>query len=118
MYSFFSSRDRYGKITHNDSPLAPKAFIPYPSIKCTAHFKRSFIELDDEMVSVITDVEGTILLLLLLNLQLINYLFIFDIQDDETGGYVSYQYVLPMHVHGSGYVQMQMISNSKAEKMV
>lgn len=38
--------------------------------------------------------------------------------DEETGGYVSYQCVLPMHVHGSGYVQMQMISNSKAEKLV
>lgn len=31
---------------------------------------------------------------------------------------MSYQCVLPMHVHGSGYVQMQMISNSKAEKLV
>lgn len=38
--------------------------------------------------------------------------------DEETGGYVSYQCVLPMVVHGSGYTQMQMISNSKAEKMV
>jgi len=38
--------------------------------------------------------------------------------DEETGGYVSYQCVLPMLVHGSGYVQMQMISNSKAEKLV
>ncbi|XP_044018451.1 uncharacterized protein LOC122859134 [Aphidius gifuensis] len=83
LYSFFSSRDRYGKITHNDSPLAPKAFIPYPSIKCTAHFKRSFIELDDEMVSVITDVEGMLAIfniILLLNLQLIIYLFIFDVK--------------------------------------
>lgn len=41
-----------------------------------------------------------------------------DVEDEETGGYVSYQCVLPMHVHGSGYVQMQMISNSKAEKLV
>lgn len=82
-------------VTHNDSPLAPRAFIPQPAIKCTTHFKRSYIELDDEMISVITDVE-----------------------DDETGGYVSYQCVLPMHVHGSGYVQMHMISNGKAEKMV
>ena len=40
------------------------------------------------------------------------------ITDDETGGYVSYQCVLPLHVHGTGYAQMQMISNSKAEKMV
>lgn len=42
----------------------------------------------------------------------------FLILDEETGGYVNYQYVLPIHVHGSGYVQMQMISNSKAEKLV
>ncbi|XP_015592015.2 uncharacterized protein LOC107266235 isoform X2 [Cephus cinctus] len=88
-------RDRYSKLCPNFSPLVPKVTLQYPTIKCTAHFKRSYIELDDEMVSVITDVE-----------------------DDETGGYVSYQCVLPMHVHGSGYAQMQMISNSKAEKMM
>ncbi|KAF7387300.1 hypothetical protein HZH68_012977 [Vespula germanica] len=86
-------RDRFGKFCSN-SPLVPKINLQYPSIKCTAHFRRSYIELDDEMISVITDVE-----------------------DEETGGYVSYQCVLPMHVHGSGYVQMQMISNSKAEKL-
>ncbi|XP_066583964.1 uncharacterized protein [Prorops nasuta] len=86
-------RDR--KLSTNSSPLVPKATLQYPIIKCTAHFKRSYIELDDEMISVITDVE-----------------------DEETGGYVSYQCVLPVHVHGSGYVQMQMISNSKAEKLM
>ncbi|CAK9818143.1 DDB1- and CUL4-associated factor 15 [Anthophora quadrimaculata] len=89
------NRDRYSKYYVNSSPLVPKINLQYPSIKCTAHFKRSYIELDDEMISVITDVE-----------------------DEETGGYVSYQCVLPMHVHGSGYVQMQMISNSKAEKLI
>lgn len=89
------SRDRSNKHSVNSSPLVPKINLQYPSIKCTAHFKRSYIELDDEMISVITDVE-----------------------DEETGGYVSYQCVLPMHVHGSGYVQMQMISNSKAEKLI
>ncbi|CAK9817821.1 DDB1- and CUL4-associated factor 15 [Anthophora plagiata] len=89
------NRDRYSKYYINSSPLVPKINLQYPSIKCTAHFKRSYIELDDEMISVITDVE-----------------------DEETGGYVSYQCVLPMHVHGSGYVQMQMISNSKAEKLI
>ncbi|XP_063982430.1 uncharacterized protein LOC135165251 isoform X1 [Diachasmimorpha longicaudata] len=94
MYNIMFCRDRYMTVMHNDSPLAPRAFIPQPTIKCTTHFKRSYIELDDEMISVITDVE-----------------------DDETGGYVSYQCVLPMHVHGSGYVQMQMISNGKAERM-
>ncbi|KZC11406.1 DDB1- and CUL4-associated factor 15 [Dufourea novaeangliae] len=89
------NRDRVGKHFVNSSPLVPKINLQYPTIKCTAHFKRSYIELDDEMISVITDVE-----------------------DEETGGYVSYQCVLPMHVHGSGYVQMQMISNSKAEKLI
>ncbi|XP_076168486.1 uncharacterized protein LOC143147267 isoform X1 [Ptiloglossa arizonensis] len=89
------NRDRLGKYSLNTSPLVPKINLQYPTIKCTAHFKRSYIELDDEMISVITDVE-----------------------DEETGGYVSYQCVLPMHVHGSGYVQMQMISNSKAEKLI
>ncbi|XP_076235668.1 uncharacterized protein LOC143180032 [Calliopsis andreniformis] len=89
------NRDRLSKLSLNSSPLVPKINLQYPTIKCTAHFKRSYIELDDEMISVITDVE-----------------------DEETGGYVSYQCVLPMHVHGSGYVQMQMISNSKAEKLI
>ncbi|XP_072762738.1 uncharacterized protein [Anoplolepis gracilipes] len=88
-------RDRVGKCCPNFSPLVPKNNLQYPLIKCTARFKRSYIELDDEMISVITDVE-----------------------DEETGGYVSYQCVLPMLVHGSGYVQMQMISNSKAEKQI
>lgn len=31
---------------------------------------------------------------------------------------MSYQCVLPMQVHGAGYVQMGMISNAKAEKLV
>ncbi|XP_051162727.1 uncharacterized protein LOC127282500 isoform X2 [Leptopilina boulardi] len=85
------TRDRSNK-NLSSSSMVPKGVIN-PVIKCTTRFKRSYIELDDEMISVITDVE-----------------------DDETGGYVSYQCVLPMNVHGSGYAQMQMISNSKAEK--
>ncbi|XP_053989289.1 uncharacterized protein LOC128881898 [Hylaeus volcanicus] len=89
------NRDRTGKHSLNGSPLVPKIDLQYPVIKCTKHFKRSYVELDDEIISVITDVE-----------------------DEETGGYVSYQCVLPMLVHGSGYVQMQMISNSKAEKLI
>ncbi|XP_012226414.1 uncharacterized protein [Linepithema humile] len=88
-------RDRVGKCCPNFSPLVPRNNLQYPLIKCTARFKRSYIELDDEMISVITDVE-----------------------DEETGGYVGYQCVLPMLVHGSGYVQMQMINNSKAEKLI
>lgn len=52
-------RDRSYK---SSSPLVPKVqFLQYPSIKCTAHYKRSYIELDDEMISVITEVEGTFL---------------------------------------------------------
>lgn len=51
-------RDRFGKFC-SISPLVPKINLQYPSIKCTAHFRRSYIELDDEMISVITDVEGT-----------------------------------------------------------
>lgn len=51
------SRERSGKHCFN-SPLVPKINLQYPTIKCTAHFKRSYIELDDEMISVITDVEG------------------------------------------------------------
>lgn len=50
----------------NISPLAPKTFIPHPIIKCTAHYKRSYIELDDEMVSVITDVEGGFIVILII----------------------------------------------------
>ncbi|XP_014296629.1 uncharacterized protein LOC103576039 isoform X2 [Microplitis demolitor] len=79
-----------------DDPLLTSNFVfPYPIIKCTNHFKRIYIESDDEIKSVITDVE-----------------------DDETGENVSYQCVLPMDVHGSGYVRMQMISNNKAEKLM
>ena len=46
----------------NISPLVPKATWPYPTkkIKCTSHFKRSYIDLDDERTSVITDVEGKV----------------------------------------------------------
>lgn len=42
----------------NISPLVPRATMQYPIIKCTSHFKRSYIDLDDEKTSVITDVEG------------------------------------------------------------
>lgn len=100
----------------NVSPLVPKVTFQYPTIKCTAHFKRSYIELDDEMVSVITDVEGE--LPACYRRKHFNNVISLNIADDETGGYVSYQCVLPMNVHGSGYTQMQMINNSKAEKMV
>lgn len=51
-------RDRVGKCCPSFSPLVPRNNLQYPMIKCTACFKRSYIELDDEMISVITDVEG------------------------------------------------------------
>lgn len=72
------------------------------------------------MISVITDVEGKLFYFLIIKIkkQTNIYIYIYFFTDEETGGYVSYQCVLPMHVHGSGYVQMQMISNSKAEKLV
>ncbi|XP_034257159.1 uncharacterized protein LOC117654554 [Thrips palmi] len=62
---------------------------------CTVQFERRFIEVDDELVSVITDIED----------------------DDESGG-TGFHSALPLEVHGTGYVQMQMISNSKAEKLM
>lgn len=56
------------------------------------------MELDDELMSVITDIEG-----------------------DEVGGGAApnggYHTVLPLAVHGSGYQALAMISRSKAEKM-
>lgn len=57
------NRDRSNKHSINSSPLVPKINLQFPSIKCTTHFKRSYIELDDEMISVITDVEGKLFLL-------------------------------------------------------
>lgn len=38
--------------------------------------------------------------------------------DDELGTATGYHNALPLEVHGSGYTQMHMISNTKAEKLV
>jgi hypothetical protein len=58
------------------------------------YFIFRFIEVDDEMVSVITDIE------------------------DDGPTYTGYYYaVLPIDAHGSGYQPMAMISNSKAAKL-
>lgn len=62
---------------------------------CTVQFERRFIEVDDELVSVITDIE-----------------------DDDESGSTGFHSALPLEVHGTGYVQMQMISNAKAEKLM
>lgn len=61
-----------------------------------AKFTRRFIELDDEMVSIITDIE-----------------------DDEMGTTMAsgYHTALPLEVNGTAYQPMAMISNSKASKL-
>lgn len=51
------TRDRSNKNNLSSSSMVPKGVVN-PVIKCTTRFKRSYIELDDEMISVITDVEG------------------------------------------------------------
>ena len=38
--------------------------------------------------------------------------------DDELSSCTGYHNALPMEVHGAGYTQMHMISNTKAEKLV
>lgn len=57
-------------------------------------FERRFVEVDDELVSVITDIE-----------------------DDDTSAVTGYHTALNVEVHGAGYSQLQMISNSKVEKL-
>ncbi|KAG0697691.1 DDB1- and CUL4-associated factor 15 [Chionoecetes opilio] len=64
------------------------------SMSCVVDFNRRYIEVDDELVSIITDIE-----------------------DDELSTATGYHNALPLEVHGSGYTQMQMISNMKAEKL-
>ncbi|XP_067004415.2 uncharacterized protein [Anabrus simplex] len=63
--------------------------------RCTVQVKRRFLEVDDELISVITDIE-----------------------DDDLNECTGYHCALPLEVHGAGYVQLQMISNSKAEKLM
>ncbi|XP_064106523.1 uncharacterized protein LOC135215584 isoform X1 [Macrobrachium nipponense] len=65
------------------------------TLNCVVDFNRRYIEVDDELVSIITDIE-----------------------DDELGTATGYHNALPLEVHGSGYTQMHMISNSKAEKLM
>ena len=61
-----------------------------------AKFTRKFIELDEEAISVMTEIE-----------------------DDDLGVTLTgYLHVLPLEVHGSAYQPMAMISNSKAEKLL
>lgn len=55
------TRDRSNKNCLTSSSMVPKGVVN-PVIKCTTCFKRSYIELDDEMISVITDIEGNLML--------------------------------------------------------
>lgn len=83
--------------THSSglNPNPTQAAIYWSKGGCTVQFERRFIEVDDELVSVITDIE-----------------------DDDESGSTGFHSALPLEVHGTGYVQMQMISNSKAEKLM
>ncbi|KAJ4439787.1 hypothetical protein ANN_07915, partial [Periplaneta americana] len=62
--------------------------------RCIVQLKRRYIEVDDELVSVITDIE-----------------------DDDFSESTGYHCALPVEVHGAGYAQLQMISNTKAGKL-
>ncbi|MCL4134173.1 UNVERIFIED_CONTAM: hypothetical protein GTU68_050961, partial [Idotea baltica] len=65
------------------------------TLKCVVDIQRRYIEVDDELVSIITDIE-----------------------DDELSSATGYHNALSLEVHGSGYSQMHMISNTKAEKLM
>ncbi len=60
-----------------------------------AKFTRKFIELDEEAISVMTEVED----------------------DDLGASMIGYHPALPLEVHGTAYQPMAMISNGKAEKL-
>lgn len=62
------------------------------NVNCIAKVLRSYIQKEDDNMSVITDIE-----------------------DDMCQGY-PFPVALPLELHGAGYQQLQMISNSKAEK--
>jgi len=66
---------------------------PAPPLRFNAKFTRTFVELDEEAISVMTEIED----------------------DDHTGA--GYHSALPLEVHGTAYQPMAMISNTKAEKL-
>ena len=68
------------------SPPSPAA--------CCVHLSRRYVEVDDELVSVATDIE-----------------------EDDLSRSTGYHYALPLEVHGAGYAQMQMVSGSRADKL-
>ncbi|XP_014256956.1 uncharacterized protein LOC106670834 [Cimex lectularius] len=63
-----------------------------PVTGCSVRFARSYIEIDQEITSTITEIE-----------------------DDDIGP--GFHCALPISAHGSSYSQMEMISNLKAEKL-
>ena len=99
-------------------------------LKFHAKFTRRFIEMDDEMVSVMSGNEcffisrisamarlaGPLTLIFLPFLHLL--ISGIELDDDEgIGSQTGYHSALPLEVHGSGYQAMAMISNAKAEKL-
>lgn len=68
---------------------------PREQVRFHAKFTRRFVEMDEEAVSVMTDVE-----------------------DDDLGATTTgYHSALPLEVHGAAYQPMAMISNAKAEQL-
>ncbi|CAL4094262.1 unnamed protein product [Meganyctiphanes norvegica] len=95
----WSSRESLGMLTLSPGYTKSQEKSPGTSSKtqitnCIVDFNRRYIEVDDELVSIITDID-----------------------DDELSTTTGYHNPLPLEVHGSGYSQMHMISNTKAEKL-
>ena len=88
--------------------VSPRGPAAAQEIFCRAKFVRRFIEVDDELISIITDVE-----------------------EDDLGTTTGFHNALPLEVHGAGYTEMAMVScwpcppcvtlaqvsNSKAERL-
>lgn len=96
----WSSRESLGMLALSPSYSKSQEKSPATSSKltqassCIVDFNRRYIEVDDELVSIITDID-----------------------DDELSTTTGYHNALPLEVHGTGYAQMHMISNTKAEKL-
>ncbi|XKL62715.1 hypothetical protein PGB90_002548 [Kerria lacca] len=69
----------------NKEMVQHRYLVPYTS----ARFEKRFIEMDEEILSTVTDI------------------------DDEDGC----NYALPLSVHGTGYTQMQVVANNKVDKL-
>lgn len=91
---------------------------------CVAQFQRRYFEVDDELVSVITDIEGrhgyhfnyrTALVTLKITSCCAFYI---NGSDDDLSSSTGYHNALPLEVHGAGYNQMAMVSNAKAFRLV